>query len=140
MIPKSLPLSLPISLPKSLAVGRGKPSNTLVLSGTLPDGVQGNAYSAALAIIGGTAPYSNPLVISGALPAELSIAIVGSQLRVTGTPMTSLGVYSGTLQVQDSLGALATDPFSFTIHATGFIITESGTPITTESGSYLVTE
>lgn len=80
---------------------------TLTLTGTLPSGQNGVAYSASLVIAGGNGAYSNPQVASGSLPPGLAISIVGSSLVVSGTPSTS-GTYAFTLSVDSGDGQTAT--------------------------------
>src|SRR5665647_1623724 len=110
---------------------------TLALTGTLPSGTQGGAYASNLTIADGTGPYSSPLVTVGALPPGLSLAVVGSQLQVTGTLPASAGVFTGTLQVSDAVAATATDAFSITVTASQFIRTDRESPEpTTEYASF----
>lgn len=62
------------------------PLSPLTLTGTLADGEVGVAYSSALDISGGMAPYVSVTVTAGSLPPGLSAAIVTDEVRVTGTP------------------------------------------------------
>lgn len=138
-IVKSLPFSLPRQLVYSSTGGGGSPPSNLMLTGILPDADEGDHYNAALNISGGTAPYLNPLVISGALPAGFTLTVVGNQLIVDGDTVGLAGVYSGTIQVKDSSGPqeTAADPFSFTIVAMNLLATEDGKLITTEDGKFI---
>lgn len=139
-IVKSLPISLPRSLPHGLAKQGGVVPG-FTLSGSLPDGDQATDYLGILNISGGVPPYSNPTVIAGTLPAEFTLTIVGSQLRVTATaPITFSGDVSCTLDVEDSTSQHASLPVTFTIAVSTFILTEAGDPILTEDGKFLVTE
>ena len=70
----------------------------------MPDGILGEAYSAALAVSGGTAPYTWSIV-SGSLPFGLSLN--SSTGVVSGTP-TLVGVYDFTVSVSDSNSYTAT--------------------------------
>src|SRR3569623_558617 len=61
---------------------------TLALSGTYPSGTVGVSYSHDLTISGGVGPYTltgGTGLASGTLPAGLSLSIVGSALRLSGT-------------------------------------------------------
>ncbi len=59
---------------------------TLALSGSYAGGTLASPYSSDLTISGGDGSYSNARVTSGSLPAGLSLSIVGSALRLSGTP------------------------------------------------------
>lgn len=136
--------SLPISLPQSVVrgdTGGGGTGPSFTLSGTLPNGDQGTDYLGVLNIAGGTVPYSSPIVISGTLPGEFSLAISGSHLQVTATaPISFSGTVTCTLQVSDALGGHASLPVTFTITVVHMIATEAGVPITTEDGKFIATE
>lgn len=80
--------------------------SVLTLSGTWPDGTVGAAYSEALAIAGGSGVYSNARVISGSLPAGLSMAIVGSTVVLSGTP-SAAATSTVTVAVDSSDGQTA---------------------------------
>ena len=100
----------------------------VALASTLPSGIQGSPYSAALAVSGGTSPISWELT-SGMLPA--GIAIAGSTLA--GAP-TSPGSYNFTLQATDSSVPLATayQVFRLTIYPVGsaaLAVTVSAAPL-----------
>lgn len=141
---RGLVKSLPISLPHSIVrgdTGGGGTGPAFTLSGTLPNGDQGTDYLGVLNISGGIAPYSSPTVISGSLPGEFSLAVVGSQLQVTATaPITFSGTVTCTLQVQDTPHATASLPVTFTITVVHMLQTEGGVPITTEDGKFIATE
>ena len=68
---------------------------------SLPGGAVGVAYSQALAVSGGTPPYSNWTVTSGSLPAGLSLN--SSSGVIAGTPTTA-GPSSFSVTVKDSAG------------------------------------
>ena len=76
-----------------------QPSSTLTVSTTsLPSGTVGTAYSAAVAVSGGTAPYSYSATN---LPGGLSIS--ASTGMITGIPaQNSVGTASATVKVTDS--------------------------------------
>ena len=69
-----------------------------VSTNSLPSGQVGVAYSTALAVTGGTAPYSWTLT-SGMLPSGLSLASNGA---ITGTPTATASNVALTFKVTDS--------------------------------------
>lgn len=78
----------------------------LTLSGTYAKGRIGDAYSSDLVIAGGDGVYSNPRVISGALPPGLSLSVVSTNLlRLSGVPTSE---YSGSLTVAVDSGGTQT--------------------------------
>ena len=78
----------------------------LTLSGAYAQGDVGVEYSSDLAIAGGDGVYSNPRVISGALPSGLSLSIVSANLlRLSGVPTSG---YSGSFTVAVDSGDLQT--------------------------------
>jgi hypothetical protein len=81
-----------------------------VTTSSLPGGSVGAPYLQALAVTGGTAPFTWT-VISGALPASLSLSPGGS---ISGTPTTA-GTFNFTVQVTDAVGATATKALSITV-------------------------
>ena len=81
---------------------------------SLPDGVVGVAYSAALVASGGTSPYAWSIV-SGSLPGELSLSTAGV---ISGTPTTE-GTWTFTVQVTDSVENTATKALSIHVGAAG---------------------
>jgi len=84
---------------------------------SLPGGVQGATYSAALTASGGTAPYSFA-VSAGSLPGTVSLASGGALTGTLGAPAT----YNFTAEVTDAGGLVATKAFS--------IVVTSSPPIT----------
>jgi hypothetical protein len=58
----------------------------LIITGTLPDGVVGSAYSHTLTVSQGVPPYSGCTISSGALPPGLSISLSIATITVSGTP------------------------------------------------------
>jgi YD repeat-containing protein len=123
-----------------------EPANYLgVLTGSLTPGAREVSYSANLAAIGGTPPFTWSIT-SGALPAGLSID--SSSGTIQGTP-TATGTSSFTVQVQDSVSATATKNLSISIfHADslspttapiGGLATITGTNFGTTQGSGTVT-
>jgi len=101
------------------------------LSGTLPSGVVGVAYSASLAVSGGAAPVTWS-ISSGSLPAGLSID--SSTGEISGTPSAS-GVTGFTVQAVDSESTTATSSQSVTIHAE-LTVTTTSLPETTVGAAY----
>jgi len=86
----------------------------------LPSGSVGVAYSYALAAAGGAPPYTEWRVISGIVPAGLTLdSSIG---RIYGTPPTA-GTLSFTVQVRDSVGNTASKTFSLTVGAAPLAIT-----------------
>jgi len=82
---------------------------TLTLTGTYPAAYVSIAYSNDLTIAGGNGVYSNPRVTSGSLPPGLSLSIVGSALRLSGTPTTANATaYTFTAAVDSGDGQTAT--------------------------------
>jgi hypothetical protein len=79
-------------------------------SATLPTGVVGVPYSQALATSGATPPNTWAMV-SGALPAGLSLSSAGV---LSGTP-AAVGTSSFTIGVTDSMMAFSSQTFSLTI-------------------------
>lgn len=75
---------------------------TLTLTGTY-ESVAFGAYTSDLTISGGSGTYSNPHVTSGSLPSGLSLSIVGSNLRLSGTA-TTFGSFTATVAVDSSDG------------------------------------
>lgn len=90
----------------------------MVITGAYPDGQKGIAYSADLAISGGAAPYSNPRVVSGALPDGLGLSIVGTNLRLSGTP-TADGDFDFEAAADASNGQSASTSQAISIAAAG---------------------
>lgn len=89
---------------------------TLQLLGDFADATVGTAYSSDLLINGGDAPYSNPRVTVGALPAGLALSIVGDKLRLSGTP-TAAATSSFTAAVDSADGQTAASVQSVTVGA-----------------------
>ncbi|MEI6210305.1 MAG: Ig domain-containing protein, partial [bacterium] len=78
----------------------------------LPDATKSMTYGMSLQATGGTSPFSWYL-ISGALPPGLSMNSSGN---ITGTP-TTIGTYSFTVRVVDSLGNSASKVLSLSVVA-----------------------
>jgi Putative Ig domain len=86
------------------------PQPVCITTTTVPSGTQHVPYSATLAAVGGTAPYTWSLA-SGSLPPGLSISSSGT---ITGTPTTA-GTFTFTIKATDSVAATATQSFSLTV-------------------------
>jgi hypothetical protein len=82
------------------------PPTPLTLTGTYAAGSSGDAYTSSLAIAGGTAPYLNPRILSGALPPGLALSVVGSTLVLSGTP-TAAASYTFDAAVDSTDGQTA---------------------------------
>ncbi len=92
-----------------VTVGSAPPA----VSGTLPAWTVNRPYSANLTASGGTPPYKNWGVASGALPGGLQVdSTTGA---VTGTP-TSVGTASFTIGVTDSKGVAGSTPYTLQIN------------------------
>jgi hypothetical protein len=86
--------------------------NLQIATGGLPQGQQGEAYSAAFTATGGTQPYSWS-VTGGTLPAGLALSTGGD---VSGTP-SSAGNSSFTVKVTDAASHTASGTFSIMVAA-----------------------
>jgi Tol biopolymer transport system component len=99
--------------PSSGGGGGGGSSQAFAVSTTVADfGVVGNAYTATLAVTGGTAPFTWTL-FGGVLPAGLSLN--ASSGVVSGTP-TAVENPTAIFTVTDSTGRTATGSVLFAIH------------------------
>ena len=84
-----------------------------VAPATLSSGVTGGAYSQALTVSGGTAPYS--FTLSGALPPGMSFSPSNTlPSTLSGTPTTT-GVYNFTLNLTDQSGCTAQLSYVLTV-------------------------
>lgn len=90
-----------------------------ITTSSLPPGVQGQAYSAQIAVSGGVAPYTFQLLTVapfgscgtgtfGPLPPGLTLSSTGA---ISGTP-TGAGTFPLCVQVTDSYGAAAQMKFN----------------------------
>lgn len=104
---------VPITTHLILPIGFG----VLTLSGTFAAGQIGVIYSSSLAITGGNAPYSNPLVTVGTIPAGLTLSVVGATLKLSGTPTGPAGTINITVSVDSNDGQTATSAQTFAIAA-----------------------
>jgi hypothetical protein len=80
-----------------------------------PTGIVGTAYTFTVRVLGGVAPYTFS-ISAGALPAGLTIAAATGV--ISGVPILSSASIPFTVQVVDSLGAVASIACSITIYGT----------------------
>ncbi|MGH9777642.1 MAG: Ig domain-containing protein [Candidatus Acidiferrales bacterium] len=105
--------------------GSFAPAPLAVFTSTLPDGINGTAYSQTLTATGGTPPYMWSLASgSGPLPGGVMLASSGV---LSGTP-TQTGTFSLTVQVRDSAAGTATRALSLRISNLLTITTASPLP------------
>jgi hypothetical protein len=86
------------------------PQALCVTTASLPSGTDTVPYSATLAAVGGSPPYTWSLA-SGSLPPGLALSPTG---MITGTPTTA-GTFTFTVKVTDSVAGTATQTFTITI-------------------------
>ena len=101
----------------------------------LPQGEVTASYSQSLAASGGTATGFTWTVTTGSLPSGLSLSAAGA---ITGTP-TAAGPSNFTVQVTDSAGGKASQPFALTIIAGPSITTSATLPKGEVSAAYSLT-
>ena len=96
--------------------GSSTPTPLAFVTTTLPDGVVNNSYSATIAVIGGTAPYTFK-VSAGSLPSGLQL--VASTGILSGA-LVQAGTSNFSIQVTDSSSPAqtATQAFTYTVDAT----------------------
>jgi hypothetical protein len=100
------------------------PALTITTPSPLPGGAVGAAYSQTFAATGGTPPYTNWAVVSGALPGGLTLSTGG---LLSGTP-TASGTFSFTVRVTDSASITADKAFTLTLNPALTITTASPLP------------
>lgn len=90
--------------------GSFQPTSMPSLTGDLPDGVVGAAYSGTLDIAGGYAPYF-PEDPTGSAPTWMAYEVETNTLICSGTPSAdALASYTFTPRISDSAGSIATAP------------------------------
>ena len=92
----------------------------ITTSSPLPNGTNGSAYSQALTVVGGTAPYACTL-LSGTLPTGLSLTGTGN-CTISGTA-GAVVVATFTIRATDDLDEVGDKAFSLTIDAAGGALT-----------------
>ena len=102
---------------------------------SLPDGVNGVAYSAQLTASGGAATPDTFSLASGALPAGLSLSSAG---LISGTP-TSSGTSKFTVQVADSASPRDTGTANLTITVLPIEVTSTTLPAAPIDAAYKTT-
>ncbi|MGA8622834.1 MAG: Ig domain-containing protein [Candidatus Sulfotelmatobacter sp.] len=111
------------SMPGSSAAA-ANPATVLAISATLPPASVGSAYSAAISVTGGTAPYIF-FVVSGQLPA--GVLLGDNSGTISGTPTTA-GGFSFAVSVSDSKGLSEQKSLQLTVANTS---TTTNSPTTT---------
>ncbi len=106
----------------------------VVTTTSLPNGMQNSAYSATLAAVGGTTPYTWSMS-SGTLPAGLSLA--PSTGVISGTS-TATGTSNFTVQATDANSLTGAQPLSLTVVAP-MNVTTSSLPNGTQNTAYNTT-
>jgi hypothetical protein len=99
-------------------------AQTQIVTASLAPGLIGTAYTQALSVAGGTAPYQFVLA-SGNFPPGLSLD--PNTGAITGTPVEA-GSYNFTIQVTDAAGFVATRQFNLVIARSVSISTDANLP------------
>jgi hypothetical protein len=126
---------VPIGYPATTGPNPQAANQVLVITTTspLPAATENESYAATFAATGGTPPYSWT-VSSGSLPSGLSLATNGA---LTGTPTVS-GAFTFTIEVTDSVGGTATQPFALNIGAAPSILAvDAGTQTAVPTEGYI---
>ena len=105
------------------------PADLSIGTASLPDGVVGVAYSAALSASGGVQPYT--WTVNG-LPAGVTVTAAGA---ISGTPATA-GKSTVSASVQDAAGASVAKSYSLTIAPAALAITTASAPNGTVGTAY----
>ena len=94
------------------------PSSVQISTASLPNGIVGHAYSAAVNAIGGCTPYKWS-VVSGTLPAGVTMRVSSSStsLVLSGTP-SKASIYAPSVQVTGCGGAIYKHSYSIAIQGT----------------------
>lgn len=104
---------------------------------SLPNGTTGGAYAAALAVTGGTPPYSNWTVGAGSLPPGLKLD--ASSGTLSGMP-TASGIFTFFVTVADSAGGISpAAPFTITTSLPTVITAATDLPPGVVGASYSYT-
>jgi hypothetical protein len=112
------------------------PPPLTITTSSLPAGTVGAAYSQALAVTGGTTPYTWRLT-TGSLPGGLALAASGT---ISGTP-TAAGTFTFQITVSDSEAqpASASAGFTIKINPAALAITTTTLPAGTVGTAYTTT-
>jgi len=79
----------------------------LTISGVYAEASVGAVYSSDVTISGAVPPYANARIVEGALPAGLTLSLVGAKLRLQGTPAGPDGIVGFTVAVDSTDGQTA---------------------------------
>ncbi|MCX6612677.1 MAG: Ig domain-containing protein, partial [Acidobacteria bacterium] len=83
-----------------------------ILTTSIPNAQLGSSYLAAIDFTGGLSPYTASF--TGSLPSDLSLAIVGNQVRISGV-LQQAGSFPFRLLVRDSYGQQAFRNYTITV-------------------------
>lgn len=105
-------ISYPVHLKVVDSVGQvatyvGAVARAFSLVGTYAAAKLFSPYTSDLSIVGGNGVYVNPRVTSGTLPSWATLSVVGTKLRISGTPTGSATTVSLTVAVDSSDGQTA---------------------------------
>jgi hypothetical protein len=128
----------PQTATKNLSITVNLVSAPTISPSTLPNGNVGTPYYQTLTVNGGLGPTYTWSVISGNLPAGLSLAGANSTATISGIP-TTVQSYSFTIQVTDSSVPPQTPTQSYTISigaALPLSITSTSLPQATLNSTY----
>lgn len=106
----------------------------ITITGSLSEWTVGVAASDDLAVAGGSGTYVSAAIAAGSLPAGMGVSLIGSTLRVSGTP-AAVGSGSVTIWVRDSDGAEGTIALAWSasaVNQVGFVDV-SATAIVTDT-------
>lgn len=119
----------------SSSLPSGSSSSLTITTVSLPNGQLNTPYSAALAVTGGSSPYTWSIT-SGSLLAGLSLN--SSSGLISGTPSAAVTNQSLTFMVTDSSHPPLTASISFTLNisAAPLVITTSSLPSGSVNGAY----
>lgn len=117
-------------------VSVGVPDPVVITSpDTLPAYTIGSLYNQLLTVTGGVPPYTWSGTVSGTLPPGINF--FPSTGRLFGTPST-IGTYTFTLQVADSLGTTASKPFTITANTPPNPVAVDDTAATTAGSTVVI--